>query len=133
MNKQNGKLSTGELRDILKYDEDTGALTWTSQAGRRCVAGKVAGHINKDGVRVISINGNKYRANRLAWWIKTGCNPTELVAHIKGRSNAWRNLELITAKTRADRRKLRKDSRLLKRDKEREALTNGKNKTKPKD
>lgn len=90
-------LSVDELRALLEYSPETGEFTWlvsTSRARR----GYGAGSKRFDGRSVISINGRRYMAHRLAWLWMTGRWPDAEIDHINRdpTDNRWANLRQAT-------------------------------------
>jgi hypothetical protein len=88
-------LTQTRLRELLDYDPLTGMFRYRTSL-RRGWSGKVAGKAG--GYRLIVIDGEKFRAARLAWLYMTGNWPDEDVDHIdRNRSNdAWNNLRSAT-------------------------------------
>ena len=80
--------SSEELRQLLRYEADTGDLVWKVTNSNRAQAGAVAGCFHKaTGYIVVKVNGRLYRAHRLVWEIVRGECPAE-IDHIDGnRSN----------------------------------------------
>jgi hypothetical protein len=88
------------LRELLDYDPITGVFRYR-KSSRRGWSGKVAGSIKpgtSGGYRLIVVDGERFRASRLAWLYMTGTWPDEDVDHIdRNRSNdVWSNLRLAT-------------------------------------
>lgn len=82
------------LHQILHYEPCTGVFTW--KKNRRCVkAGDVAGWKNQRGIS-IEIDGEHYRASRLAWLYMHGVWPEKAINFINGNQfdNSIRNLRL---------------------------------------
>ena len=87
-------LTAERLREVLRYDPDTGVFTWRATAGRKNL---VAGTIRKqDGHRKIGLLRGQYLAHRLAWLYMTGEWPAGEVDHrdCNPDNNAWINLRL---------------------------------------
>jgi hypothetical protein len=74
-------ISQQELKENLHYDPLTGVFTWLKANSRNSKVGNIAGSLNT-GYILISINGIKYRAHRLAWLYMTGEMPKSMIDHI---------------------------------------------------
>lgn len=72
------ELTLVAARELLHYEPKTGVLTWRVSAGRAIRAGDVAGYLNSDGYRRVTIYGRTYRAHRLAWFIHHGEWPNKI-------------------------------------------------------
>jgi hypothetical protein len=84
------------LQEVLDYDEYTGIFIWKKQLSSRGPVGKEAGY--KGTYIIISINGIRYRAHRLAWFYIYAKWPSILLDH-KDRNkhnNTLRNLKEAT-------------------------------------
>lgn len=90
-------LSPGRVKELLRYDPDTGVFVWLV-SGHGVRAGDRAGTITKQGYVQLSIDGVRYRANRIAWLVMTGEWPGGIVDHRDGvrANNRWRNLRDTT-------------------------------------
>lgn len=73
-------LTAEYLRSLFHYDPHTGVFTW--RANRRGVrAGDTAGTVNQ-GRLMVSIDGVKHSASRLAWLYVTGTHPDHTIDHL---------------------------------------------------
>jgi len=75
-------LTQEDLREILRYEPDTGDFHWRVRgSGRRM--NKPAGRIEKDkGYRQIGIKYKLYKAHRLAWLYVHGYFPENDIHHV---------------------------------------------------
>lgn len=96
MSGQKIMISQKELKRQLHYNISTGAFTWVSSKSRINI-GDEAGSVNSNGYFHITINGNQYKAHRLAWFYMTGEWP-EQVDHINHdrEDNRWCNLRCVS-------------------------------------
>lgn len=94
-------VSQSRLKELLEYNPDTGEFVWLCNKGSRAVKGCIAGNKNKiTGYVVISIDGHRYLAHRLAFVYMLGVEPEVHTDHINGIrcDNRWCNLREVTAK-----------------------------------
>ena len=90
------------LRDLLHYNAATGDFTWKKKASpwSRVRVGDSAGHINDQGRVILSIGRSPYKAARIAWYMETGQDPSDMIIdHISGdvRDNRFSNLRMVSA------------------------------------
>ena len=85
------------LKSMLRYDRDTGKFFWAIDMSSTAQAGNEAG-TDRYGYVVITIDGSKYRAHRLAWLFVFGEWPSGVIDHINGRrsDNRIENLRDVT-------------------------------------
>jgi len=89
-----------ELRErvleLLNYDQATGLFTRRDRRGR-FQAGSVVGSLDRDGYRVMKIDGKSHQAHRLAFLVIHGYLPKE-IDHINGdpSDNRIENLRSVT-------------------------------------
>lgn len=90
-------LTADVLRSVLHYEPTQGVFTWLVDIGPVRV-GQVAGAFNKNGYLQIQINGQKHRANRLAWLWMNGVWPAGVVDHRDGntKNDRFANLRDVT-------------------------------------
>lgn len=84
------------LKELLHYDPESGLFHWIKPR-QGCPKNKPAG--NLDGVYIrIRIDGNNYRAHRLAWLYCYGTFPSNEIDHINGNKsdNSIKNLREAT-------------------------------------
>ncbi|HHK4055192.1 TPA: hypothetical protein ACQSSJ_005219, partial [Pseudomonas aeruginosa] len=60
-------LTQERLKELLRYDTETGEFTWLARKGSRALVGSKAGSNDGQGYIRIAIDGRRYRAHRLAW------------------------------------------------------------------
>lgn len=96
-------LTVTYARSCFDYDGQTGALRWKWREDipdrlNRKFAGKVAGSLDADGYRIVSVKNRSYRAHRVIWLIMTGEWPDLEIDHrdLNKDNNAWLNLRLAT-------------------------------------
>lgn len=107
------ELTAQRLRELLDYSPDTGLFTWRKRGGPKAPVGSVAGGPDSNGYVKIGIDGEDYRAQRLAWLHYYGEWPKLDVGHLDGRidNNAISNLrDLPQAVVQQGQRKAHADS-----------------------
>jgi len=87
------------LKELLRYDPDTGVFTWKAKASKNTIIGSKAGYKNNLGYVMIGVDGNQYLAHRLAWLYMIGAWPENEIDHIGGKrdDNCWNKLRHVTA------------------------------------
>jgi hypothetical protein len=92
-------LPAERLREVLSYDPLTGIFKWRVATSSRVRVGDVAGGTNKEGYRVIGVDGTQYLAHRLAWIYVTGRQPNLCLDHKDGNrsNNRFDNLREASA------------------------------------
>jgi hypothetical protein len=70
------------LRKVIHYDPATGQFTWLKIGNTNGFAGKVAGSLDQQGYRRISVYSRFYKAHRLAWLYIHGVWPEPEIDHI---------------------------------------------------
>lgn len=92
---------------LLTYEPETGHLRWRVNRSFIALAGTVAGTVNKDGYRKVSIDDCLYLASRLIWLLQTGSPPEALVDHRNGLrdDNRWENLRAATLEQNAQNKR----------------------------
>lgn len=87
-------LTLRRLKTVLRYDPDSGSFFWLIRTSNRIKVGDEAGVDRSDGYIIISIDGVKYLAHRLAWFYMTGEWPKEQIDHknLDRSDTRWGNL-----------------------------------------
>jgi hypothetical protein len=89
-----------DYKDLLDYDSNTGMFTWKIKTSSKAMPGYVAGWLDKDGYRCVTVLGKKIKAHRLAWWWVHGVWPEKgfFVDHINRdkSDNRISNLRIAT-------------------------------------
>ena len=75
------KITQKRLKEVLDYNKETGIFVWIKPTNRSVIIGSIAGCKNKYGYTQIRIDGNGYRANRLAWLYEKGYFPEHGLDH----------------------------------------------------
>lgn len=103
-------------REVLAYCPDSGKFTWISPPWNHPrLLGMEAGG-RKSGYTMIKIDGQKFKAHRLAWLFMTGRWPDQIIDHKDGDvfNNSWKNLRLCDHTLNNGNRKRNKGKRLPK-------------------
>jgi hypothetical protein len=100
---------TDRVRELFIYNPDTGIFVRRKRR-KQSKYGKdyPVGFINDGGYLVITIDGRRYRAHRIAWLYMTGVWPTDQVDHRNRQKsdNRFSNLRLATAKQNQENQNL---------------------------
>lgn len=90
-------LTAVELRERLQYDPNTGGWIWLKST-RSGWIGRPAGSLDAKGYWIIKIDGQSYKASRLAYLYMTGEWPPAEMDHIDRKSwnDCWINLRPAT-------------------------------------
>lgn len=75
-------LTHARLKEVLRYDQETGVFTWKARVSIRVRTGDRAGSIGRQGRRHIRVDGVLYAASRLAYFHVTGVRPVGQIDHI---------------------------------------------------
>ena len=94
--------------DCISYCPETGIFTWVTPFSHRVAKGDIAGWKNDSGYVLISINGVKTRAHRLAWRIMFGYWPSQQIDHINGIRDDNRIINLREATDAQNRQNMAK-------------------------
>ncbi len=93
-------LTQARLKELLRYDPETGVFTWLVWRPNGVKVGDMAGAIHKyAGYLRIKIDGRQYTAGRLAWLYMTGEFSSLRIDHedTDKLNNRWRNLRQASA------------------------------------
>jgi hypothetical protein len=72
------------VRELLDYDPRAGVFRWRAKPNKRTNAGATAGSISRSGHRRITIDGQRYQAHQLAWFLVHGAWPGFKLDHANG-------------------------------------------------
>ena len=101
-------IAADRLREVLAYDQITGAFTWRIAPNGRVKVGAVAGNVDKNtGYLRIGIDGRVYMAHHLAWAYMIGEAVPGQIDHrdLNRANNAWLNLRPSTQSQNAHNRR----------------------------
>jgi hypothetical protein len=92
------RVTRARLRALLHYDRETGEFRWRQRVRPSIRPGDVAGALDNQGYRKITINGQQYAAHRLAWFYMRGNWCSLVIDHRDGNpsNNRWGNLRRAT-------------------------------------
>jgi hypothetical protein len=107
------RITHARLQELLEYDSETGEFHWKKRMSRSVKAGDIAGHTDGDGYRLISIEGQTYRAHQLAWLYRTGEWCSAVIDHRDGNpsNNRWHNLRGATVSQNNANRRLHRNNK----------------------
>jgi|DEB0MinimDraft_10_1074344.scaffolds.fasta_scaffold83881_1 hypothetical protein len=86
------------LRQLLRYEPDTGKLYWRERTSNRIKIGEEASTVNAYGYVVVGVLNHRLPAHRIAWAIYHNEWPTQEVDHINGdrSDNSIKNLRNVS-------------------------------------
>jgi HNH endonuclease len=86
-----------DIRNLFSYNSQTGAIFWVAR-GRGRIKKKPAGTVISTGYIGVLVNGKRYLAHRIAWFLHFGEWPIDQINHINGirTDNSILNLRLAT-------------------------------------
>lgn len=91
-------LTHGRLLEVLSYDPETGEFVRIQRTTNAVRVGQRAGWLNPNGYRYIEVCGERFLAQRLAWFYVTGEWPPHEIDHkdCDRNNNRWSNLRKAT-------------------------------------
>ena len=110
------RITVEELRQLLRYDSETGVLSWREKRpGPKTAAGKEAGNVKADGrYRSFVLFHRRHYTHRVAWEIVNGPIPEGMcIDHIDGNglNNRLSNLRLTDRTGNQRNQRLHKKNR----------------------
>lgn len=82
------RITIGRLKELIRYDPETGVFVWLKTNSNRAPAGSRAGRDNGNGYRRIMLDGRTYYEHHLAWFYIHEAWPEFEIDHQDGeRSN----------------------------------------------
>jgi hypothetical protein len=115
-------LTADDVRALLAYDPDTGALRWRYRpettryvkAWNYKNGRKYAGRVDYRGYVQIGVAGKTYRAHRIIHLWMTGAWPEQDIDHADGNpgNNSWSNLRLASASANSANKKRHSNNRV---------------------
>jgi hypothetical protein len=100
-------VTRARLRELLHYNRQTGEFRWRKRLTTSVRVGEIAGAVNNQGYRRITIEGRPYLAHHLAWLYEKGKWCRRVIDHQDGNpsNNRWSNLRSATrSQSNANRR-----------------------------
>jgi hypothetical protein len=92
------ELTLERLKEVLDYDPETGLFVWKKTNIGPGVHNSCAGTLREDGYITIGVDGQRYRAHRLAWMYVRGKMPRRTIDHKNGKKsdNRFANLRDVS-------------------------------------
>jgi HNH endonuclease len=111
--KKRSRLTRARLHDLLHYDPETGEFRWQERVTRSIRVGDIAGLVDAEGYRLITIQGRAYRAHHLAWLYMTGEWCSVIIDHRDGNpsNNCWDNLRRATVSQNNANRRMHRNNK----------------------
>lgn len=115
MTEREASLDRSYFLNILKYEPETGVFRWNNYRNSRggpVGPGVIAGTIDRNGHRIITVDGWRYMAHRLAWFYVHGEWPSGQVDHANmvHDDNRIDNLRVATRTQQRANQHVRSDS-----------------------
>ena len=106
-------LTQARLKELLRYDQETGIFTRLVRTASWVKVGDTAGCQHNCGYLKIGVSGKEYLAHRLAWLYMTGRWPSEEIDHRNGmrEDNRWLNLREATTSENAQNLAVRSNNK----------------------
>ena len=108
-------ISQDRLHALFIYEPETGVFIRRVTLCGRAVEGSIAGTLKTDGYVVITVDGYRYPAHRLAWFYMTGAWPKADTDHINGlrSDNRFSNLrEATRSENQQNQKRARSNNKL---------------------
>ncbi len=95
------------IHELLRYDPETGKLFWRVANSRRIKVGSEAGSISKAGYRSLMIDGYRFLAHRVIFFMQNGEWPKQVIDHMDGDrlNNRLSNLRECSIQTNNENRR----------------------------
>lgn len=100
-------LTQERLKQVIKYNPETGSFERVECFQRPDVVGLCSLNRQGNGYHRVTIDGKRYYRHRLAWFYMTGEWPVDEIDHINGNraDNRWVNLRDVVPKTNQQNRR----------------------------
>lgn len=108
------ELSLQRLRELLRYEPETGDLIWLVRRRGQVNPGDVAGHLDVTGYVHVRLDGRLYKGHRLVWLYVHGAWPVGVIDHMDGNraNNRITNLrDVVDSVNQENRRTPDRDNR----------------------